>query len=133
MSRISLVNTLARLASSAFLRPSMDGPLPMTRPALEWSEQAGDFTRLLVLEPRIAHRAETAPPAPPRRAKIPGRCGSPAACNARQAPAIAFPPRSRCHRAGVARSEEHTSELQSLMRSSYAVFCLKKKNSKQLS
>src|SRR3546814_10661008 len=27
-----------------------------------------------------------------------------------------------------ARSEEHTSELQSLMRSSYAVFCLKKKN-----
>src|SRR3546814_5062174 len=29
---------------------------------------------------------------------------------------------------GVARSEEHTSELQSLMRISYAVFCLKKKN-----
>src|SRR3546814_5267031 len=28
---------------------------------------------------------------------------------------------------GQARSEEHTSELQSLMRSSYAVFCLKKK------
>src|SRR3546814_1427454 len=27
----------------------------------------------------------------------------------------------------VARSEEHTSELQSLMRRSYAVFCLKKK------
>src|SRR3546814_10567978 len=26
------------------------------------------------------------------------------------------------------RSEEHTSELQSLMRNSYAVFCLKKKN-----
>src|SRR3546814_4423622 len=29
------------------------------------------------------------------------------------------------------RSEEHTSELQSLMRSSYAVFCLKKKNDQQ--
>src|SRR3546814_5941841 len=29
--------------------------------------------------------------------------------------------------AGVTRSEEHTSELQSLMRLSYAVFCLKKK------
>src|SRR3546814_7584616 len=28
----------------------------------------------------------------------------------------------------VRRSEEHTSELQSLMRISYAVFCLKKKN-----
>src|SRR3546814_10373038 len=30
--------------------------------------------------------------------------------------------------ASPARSEEHTSELQSLMRLSYAVFCLKKKN-----
>src|SRR3546814_3750349 len=29
------------------------------------------------------------------------------------------------------RSEEHTSELQSLMRISYAVFCLKKKNKKR--
>src|SRR3546814_10627839 len=29
---------------------------------------------------------------------------------------------------GVERSEEHTSELQSLLRISYAVFCLKKKN-----
>src|SRR3546814_3949544 len=36
-------------------------------------------------------------------------------------PAIGFLPIS-------ARSEEHTSELQSLMRNSYAVFCLKKKN-----
>src|SRR3546814_5316920 len=35
----------------------------------------------------------------------------------------------RCiwRRVGTGRSEEHTSELQSLMRSSYAVFCLKKK------
>src|SRR3546814_9070157 len=31
----------------------------------------------------------------------------------------------------LSRSEEHTSELQSLMRSSYAVFCLKKKNKTQ--
>src|SRR3546814_7347896 len=35
----------------------------------------------------------------------------------------------RTVRAGAGRrSEEHTSELQSLMRNSYAVFCLKKKN-----
>src|SRR3546814_3073618 len=33
----------------------------------------------------------------------------------------------------VHRSEEHTSELQSLMRISYAVFCLKKKTKKQAS
>src|SRR3546814_5217720 len=32
---------------------------------------------------------------------------------------------------GNARSEEHTSELQSLMRISYAVFCLKKKKKKK--
>src|SRR3546814_8399192 len=31
----------------------------------------------------------------------------------------------------IPRSEEHTSELQSLMRISYAVFCLKKKNIKK--
>src|SRR3546814_3833900 len=30
------------------------------------------------------------------------------------------------------RSEEHTSELQSLMRTSYAVFCLQKKNRKNI-
>src|SRR3546814_5919479 len=33
--------------------------------------------------------------------------------------------------AGARRSEEHTSELQSLMRISYAVFCLKKKKNKE--
>src|SRR3546814_6365885 len=32
--------------------------------------------------------------------------------------------------APLARAEEHTSELQSLMRTSYAVFCLQKKNKK---
>src|SRR3546814_2916823 len=32
----------------------------------------------------------------------------------------------------VSRSEEHTSELQSLMRISYAVFCLQKKTNKQV-
>src|SRR3546814_1509652 len=32
-----------------------------------------------------------------------------------------------CHSLHILRSEEHTSELQSLMRISYAVFCLKKK------
>src|SRR3546814_7362401 len=36
---------------------------------------------------------------------------------------------SRLAISSATRSEEHTSELQSLMRISYAVFCLKKKNS----
>src|SRR3546814_10269814 len=39
---------------------------------------------------------------------------------------------ARDREAGNARSEEHTSELQSLMRISYAVFCLKKKKQKHM-
>src|SRR3546814_2282110 len=58
----------------------------------------------------------------------------------RKDPAVRDPRRVSCERQGSmsfediiyeaseGRSEEHTSELQSLMRISYAVFCLKKKN-----
>src|SRR3546814_1115475 len=52
-----------------------------------------------------------------------GARGVNARCRAVRAPLSA---RSRGYR--KPRSEEHTSELQSLMRISYAVFCLKKKN-----
>src|SRR3546814_2530385 len=41
-------------------------------------------------------------------------------------PALRFHPRTPLGPKGSTRSEEHTSELQSLMRISYAVFCLKK-------
>src|SRR3546814_4662528 len=44
----------------------------------------------------------------------------------------AFGAQARDAHAQLGRSEEHTSELQSLMRISYAVFCLKKKNNIQL-
>src|SRR3546814_1849541 len=47
-----------------------------------------------------------------------------APCAAALPAVLATPPRPA---ATVDRSEEHTSELQSLMRISYAVFCLKKK------
>src|SRR3546814_10062250 len=47
--------------------------------------------------------------------------------NARGGFLIFLRPRAAVHE--VVRSEEHTSELQSLMRISYAVFCLKKKTS----
>src|SRR3546814_3997310 len=43
---------------------------------------------------------------------------------------VAVPAVGRLARIGAHRSEEHTSELQSLMRISYAVFCLKKKKTK---
>src|SRR3546814_9182500 len=45
----------------------------------------------------------------------------------RKQPCTSAPRASRCAR----RSEEHTSELQSLMRISYAVFCLKQKTPKR--
>src|SRR3546814_9165955 len=41
------------------------------------------------------------------------------------------PPPALGQRTAAGRSEEHTSELQSLMRISYAVFCLKKKKTKE--
>src|SRR3546814_9668076 len=41
-------------------------------------------------------------------------------------------PGDHCVQEALVRSEEHTSELQSLMRISYAVFCLKKKTEQQV-
>src|SRR3546814_3562405 len=61
------------------------------------------------------HRAPAARRAPDLGGVEPGIRHQPGAC---------APDRGPCLRE---RSEEHTSELQSLMRSSYAVFCLKKK------
>src|SRR3546814_2790555 len=70
-----------------------------------------------------------------RAARAAGRCAGPAVGNlvvpvdgmsATEAPARAastLPPQAPLDM----RSDEHTSELQSLMRNSYAVFCLKKK------
>src|SRR3546814_2865495 len=46
---------------------------------------------------------------------------------ARRRPRSGCATRSRRRKRRSSRSEEHTSELQSLMRISYAVFCLKKK------
>src|SRR3546814_6626889 len=54
-------------------------------------------------------------------------CPDSASRNRRRQPRSAPPCAPRYRRARSRRSEEHTSELQSLMRISYAVFCLKKK------
>src|SRR3546814_9941155 len=70
---------------------------------------------------RAGCRPPSAPAAKrPAVAEVPAR--PPPAPRARPAPPTAPPAAGR-----RARSEEHTSELQSLMRISYAVFCLKKK------
>src|SRR3546814_1545310 len=72
-------------------------------------------------------------PPPFRATDTGGRCssirrmsatGSPGRCRQGNAPPVQ-PSRH------LTRSEEHTSELQSLMRISYAVFCLKKKKTPQ--
>src|SRR3546814_10239327 len=60
---------------------------------------------------------------PPERFHISHESMVPNASSPRSARARASGTLSSSHR-----SEEHTSELQSLMRISYAVFCLKKKN-----
>src|SRR3546814_4621669 len=67
------------------------------------------------------HAPETAPRRHPGP-RPPGRCRSmPGAGSAKRRATVS-----------IQRSEEHTSELQSLMRISYAVFCLKKKKHQKL-
>src|SRR3546814_18036168 len=69
--------------------------------------------------PRVPHRASV-------------RHGRRSRQDARQAHRRRSGPRRRpCPDRRKGRSEEHTSELQSLMRISYAVFCLKKKTNEQ--
>src|SRR3546814_10680810 len=75
-------------------------------------------------------RAVVAARAPGRAARRgdgqdhPGHCAHAGAVRAHRVRPCRRPARSR-------RSEEHTSELQSLMRTSYAVFCLQKKTHQQ--
>src|SRR3546814_3502217 len=78
------------------------------------------------LRPRAAASAAPADAPPPNRLPRTGMLpmeGSAAPPNGLpKAPPMRLP---------TVRSEEHTSELQSLMRISYAVFCLKKKNNRK--
>src|SRR3546814_8638304 len=94
------------------------------------------------LRPPISTRTDTLFPYPPLFRSRVKRVAPLSASQARRGPSGAKPssratpttsaaergaPSSRVRPTWVSRSEEHTSELQSLMRISYAVFCLKKK------
>src|SRR3546814_2629669 len=69
---------------------------------------------------------ETRVVARPSRSRFSSACWR---MRVRSAPRIVFRAEARSEsNCRYTRSEEHTSELQSLMRISYAVFCLKKKN-----
>src|SRR3546814_4531866 len=80
-------------------------------------------TQIVLILRTCATMTKAKPGSAPVEITTSGRC--------RSRHSIAWPTHSR-KRNGVfllqSRSEEHTSELQSLMRIPYAVFCLKKKN-----
>src|SRR3546814_2639956 len=80
---------------------------PAPRPTASRARIKGDVVRYLAR-----------PSSPP-----PSSCSGLTRASRATAPSLALDPRL-----GDRRSEEHTSELQSLMRISYAVFCLKKNN-----
>src|SRR3546814_6329242 len=68
------------------------------------------------------------PAAAPHRTRLPvSRIGARAPLTAQGTDIGAKSGSAAAHDCSEPRSEEHTSELQSLMRISYAVFCLKKK------
>src|SRR3546814_1471068 len=107
-------------------------------PAVSCSDPRRTDWLHIATEERTARREDRYGPFPiPTGRTMPWRCRapfSPTACPI----FLSFPDRGSCLPATTVhkephdhdRSEEHTSELQSLMRISYAVFCLKKKKKK---
>src|SRR3546814_4475611 len=91
-------------SATLFRSPDRGGPAPVV--------PEGRRRRLRQHALQVVHR----PGAAPRRSRLAGRGDV----------GLAAPEAHRRRRPGGPRSEEHTSELQSLMRRSYAVFCLKK-------
>src|SRR3546814_6871235 len=92
------------------LRYTESGPIPSIGKI--WLRGARPTAKRLRLQARRPRRRKVLPQTIPERAR---------GGESRSAPIRAERLRKR------RRSEEHTSELQSLMRISYAVFCLKKK------
>src|SRR3546814_9576111 len=88
----------------------------INRPANALAARPGEVVQYLSIEEDRSHSsARLLKPIPGRtQYSISRSICAPASCSTATA-------------AAAARSEEHTSELQSLMRISYAVFCLKKK------
>src|SRR3546814_9013137 len=93
------------------------------------------FFFLMIRRPPRSTRTDTLFPYTTLFRSAPGAasCAGPRSCGSRgrACPAWSTSPCASdscpCRKTEVPRSEEHTSELQSLMRISYAVFCLKKK------
>src|SRR3546814_1446619 len=107
--------TASPMINTTLPTPSHPAPLPISRPLAVGEARFQAHHAVGRHEAARAHRqgasARAADPLP-RRADGGRRCRIAA----------------RHVEPGALRSEEHTSELQSLMRISYAVFCLKQKN-----
>src|SRR3546814_10917496 len=93
----------------------------------------GDALQLTWIEPPASPRSTPPTPAttPVRRDRAPASTRDPPASAPAPVPtepSVAPPSGTSLRPVFLERSEEHTSELQSLMRISYDVFCLKKKN-----
>src|SRR3546814_3100250 len=88
----------------------------------ERSAREADERRLIVFERAAKAHCGDAFRRVPARRKVHRHARKPRPVG-QHLPAMLHPP--------VVRSEEHTSELQSLMSNSYAVFCLKKKKNKK--
>src|SRR3546814_363779 len=86
-------------------------------------KSASEYAEMTEFAASVSARLATLPPTPERAKLIEGATRLQAIVAAKGPPSQVA---DLAH--GLARSEEHTSELQSLMRISYAVFCLKTKN-----
>src|SRR3546814_3386111 len=102
--RVGLTEALAEIDAPADLR--IDGPVEIDRPLVERDQIAVGITGHAVGERRLDLRRQ-------QRQAVRRIVAAVMIIVDREAQPV--------------RSEEHTSELQSLMRISYAVFCLKKK------
>src|SRR3546814_10059006 len=90
------------------------------------------FLFLMLLRPPRSTRPDTLFPFTPLfRSKASFSSPPEATSPADRRPSTAWPKTTSVMPNPLARSEEHTSELQSLMRTSYAVFCLKTKNQRR--
>src|SRR3546814_2685289 len=87
-------------------------------------------TELIILTRPLAARKSPPPPDSRSRRRGVSMTGGEAIRELRRSRPDVFIIKPDHHMPGPNRSEEHTSELQSLMRISYAVFCLTKKNTR---
>src|SRR3546814_5563869 len=108
--------------------PVRDKVIPTSLPVELHADVRSVIARLATRIPKVAHIFEIAPdptaPRPKPERRRPNKPKKPQGDRlAKDQAANERKPKSEA----AERSEEHTSELQSLMRISYAVFCLKKK------